>query len=216
MSTFPFPRSLMYSTSLVSLQVDVKCTTAASGGHYYRDHLPLLKEHVLVRSLSQGQCRDGRLKVGDKVIVQLDVDIIKQMAEGHGGWTPAMEKVLIYGRSLPSSSPSFLPPSLPSFLPSLPSFLSSLPPCFPSFFPSFRPSCNFLLSSIPSLLPFFFPSLSPFTLNISLLLPSFSTAFDYICLSIHPFIHLHYPVITSITSFESFLCSLFACPSSRS
>ena len=60
------------------------------------------------------------------------------------------------------SLPSFLPPSLPSFLPSpsfppsLPSFLPSpsFPPSLPSVLPSFLPS--FLPSSLPSFLPSFF------------------------------------------------------------
>ena len=32
-------------------------------------------------------------KVGDLVKVDLDVDILKQMQEGHGGWNPRMAEV---------------------------------------------------------------------------------------------------------------------------
>ena len=32
-------------------------------------------------------------KVGDLVKVDLDIDILKQMQEGHGGWNPRMAEV---------------------------------------------------------------------------------------------------------------------------
>lgn len=34
-------------------------------------------------------------KVGDKVRVDLDVDTLKMMQEGHGGWNPKMADVSI-------------------------------------------------------------------------------------------------------------------------
>ena len=34
-------------------------------------------------------------KVGDRVRVDLDVDILKTMQEGHGGWNPKMADVCI-------------------------------------------------------------------------------------------------------------------------
>ena len=33
-------------------------------------------------------------KVGDKVKVDLEVDILKVMQEGHGGWNPCMAEVV--------------------------------------------------------------------------------------------------------------------------
>ena len=34
-----------------------------------------------------------QFKVGDKVRVDLEVDILKMMQEGHGGWNPRMAEV---------------------------------------------------------------------------------------------------------------------------
>ena len=34
-----------------------------------------------------------QFKVGDKVRCDLDVEILKQMQEGHGGWNPRMGEV---------------------------------------------------------------------------------------------------------------------------
>ena len=36
-----------------------------------------------------------QFKVGDKVRVDLDVEILKAMQEGHGGWNPRMADVRI-------------------------------------------------------------------------------------------------------------------------
>jgi len=37
-----------------------------------------------------------KFKIGDKVRVDLDVDVLKAMQEGHGGWHPKMADVRIY------------------------------------------------------------------------------------------------------------------------
>ena len=37
-----------------------------------------------------------QFKVGDKVRVDLDVEILKAMQEGHGGWNPRMADVSIH------------------------------------------------------------------------------------------------------------------------
>ena len=38
----------------------------------------------------------NQFKVGDKVTVGLDVDVIRVMQEGHGGWNPKMAEVLVF------------------------------------------------------------------------------------------------------------------------
>lgn len=38
----------------------------------------------------------NQFKVGDKVRVDLEVEILKMMQEGHGGWNPRMEEVKGY------------------------------------------------------------------------------------------------------------------------
>jgi len=37
-----------------------------------------------------------KFKIGDKVRVDLDVDVLKAMQEGHGGWHPKMADVCLY------------------------------------------------------------------------------------------------------------------------
>jgi hypothetical protein len=37
--------------------------------------------------------------VGDKVKVAMDVEVLKQMQEGHGGWNPRMAEVSLFRRS---------------------------------------------------------------------------------------------------------------------
>ncbi len=37
-----------------------------------------------------------QFKVGDKVRVDLDTEILKAMQEGHGGWNPRMADVSLY------------------------------------------------------------------------------------------------------------------------
>ncbi|XP_052759643.1 E3 ubiquitin-protein ligase MIB2-like isoform X2 [Mya arenaria] len=68
-------------------KVDLKYMQAASGGFYYKDHLPVLGE------ISEMVTHPGishHFKVGDKVRVGLEVDILRMMQEGHGGWNPRM------------------------------------------------------------------------------------------------------------------------------
>ncbi|KAL4220948.1 E3 ubiquitin-protein ligase mib2 [Mactra antiquata] len=68
-------------------KVDLKYVQAATGGNYYRDHLPVLGEFPEVTT-NPGITH--QFKVGDKVRVDLEVDILKIMQEGHGGWNPRM------------------------------------------------------------------------------------------------------------------------------
>ncbi|XP_059145038.1 E3 ubiquitin-protein ligase MIB2-like [Physella acuta] len=71
-------------------KVDLKYTHATTGGHYYRDHLPVLGEFVE----TDGPGTPSQFKVGDKVRCDLDVEILKQMQEGHGGWNPRMAEYI--------------------------------------------------------------------------------------------------------------------------
>ncbi|XP_035697228.1 E3 ubiquitin-protein ligase MIB2-like isoform X1 [Branchiostoma floridae] len=75
-------------------KVDVKYTQDATGGYYYKDHLPKLGYHhqqTIVSHMEPVTSAAGQnFRVGDKVKVQLDVDILKQLQEGHGGWNPKM------------------------------------------------------------------------------------------------------------------------------
>lgn len=62
-------------------KVDLKCSTAAEGPTYYRECLAKAGE---IRQ------RPNRLKVGDRVSVCLEADVVQAMAEGHGGWQSSM------------------------------------------------------------------------------------------------------------------------------
>ncbi|XP_045161724.1 E3 ubiquitin-protein ligase MIB2-like [Mercenaria mercenaria] len=68
-------------------KVDLKYVQAASGGFYYRDHLPVLGEFP---ELMTNTGITNQFKVGDKVCVDLEPDILRMMQEGHGGWNPRM------------------------------------------------------------------------------------------------------------------------------
>ena len=57
------------------------------------------------------QCQ---FKVGDKVRVDLEADILKAMQEGHGGWNPRMAEVLTVKCKL--FAPLYFTPSWESFV----------------------------------------------------------------------------------------------------
>uniref|UniRef100_T1JDF9 RING-type E3 ubiquitin transferase n=1 Tax=Strigamia maritima TaxID=126957 RepID=T1JDF9_STRMM len=71
-------------------KVDLKYTQEASGGFYYRDHLPTLGDIVEQQAARSITYKYTSFNVGDKVKVLLDVDMLKGMQEGHGGWNPRM------------------------------------------------------------------------------------------------------------------------------
>nr|KAG5706441.1 hypothetical protein BaRGS_032834 [Batillaria attramentaria] len=70
-------------------KVDLKYITPSSGGFYYKDHLPVLGEAT--EQASPGT--PSLFKVGDKVRCDLDMEVLKQMQEGHGGWNQRMSEV---------------------------------------------------------------------------------------------------------------------------
>lgn len=71
-------------------KVDLKYIQEASGGFYYRDHLPVLGETVEQQVAKLSSVKHPMFNVGDKVKVLLEVDTLKVMQEGHGGWNPRM------------------------------------------------------------------------------------------------------------------------------
>jgi E3 ubiquitin-protein ligase mind-bomb len=48
---------------------------------------------------SSSSPRHLTFNVGDKVKVAMDVEALKQMQEGHGGWNPRMAEVSLFRRS---------------------------------------------------------------------------------------------------------------------
>ena len=93
------------------LQSDLKAVTDAKGGTFYRDHLPFLGE--------ENHFGTGRFEVSERVRIDVDVEVVKSLQHGHGGWSDGMVEVRpLFSLSL-SSSPS---PHLP-----LPLSLSSSP-----------------------------------------------------------------------------------------
>ena len=93
------------------LQSDLKAVTDAKGGTFYRDHLPFLGE--------ENHFGTGRFEVGERVRIDVDVEVVKSLQHGHGGWSDGMVEVRPLSLSL-SLVP--LPPHL-----SLPLSLSSSP-----------------------------------------------------------------------------------------
>nr|CAD7425712.1 unnamed protein product [Timema monikensis] len=69
-------------------KVDLKYVQDAAGGYYYRDHLPVGAARL------PSSPRHLTFNVGDKVKVLMDVDTLKHMQEGHGGWNPRMAEYI--------------------------------------------------------------------------------------------------------------------------
>ncbi|KAM7139423.1 E3 ubiquitin-protein ligase MIB2 isoform 1-T4 [Macrochelys suwanniensis] len=73
-------------------KVDLKCIVEASGGFYHKEHLPRLgKPAELQRKESTER---HPFQHGDKVKCLLDIDILREMQEGHGGWNPKMAEFI--------------------------------------------------------------------------------------------------------------------------
>ncbi|XP_061456811.1 E3 ubiquitin-protein ligase MIB2 [Rhineura floridana] len=73
-------------------KVDVKCIAEASGGFYYKEHLPKLGKPA---ELQKKESTDRHpFQHGDKVKCLLDIDILREMQEGHGGWNPKMAEFI--------------------------------------------------------------------------------------------------------------------------
>lgn len=67
---------------------DLKVVNDAKGQTVYRDHIPCLGE--------QGSDHTGPpgLKIGDKVNIDLDLEIVRSLQHGHGGWIDTMFECL--------------------------------------------------------------------------------------------------------------------------
>ena len=84
--------------------VDLCYVEEATAGSYYKEHLPLLGQPVPTlicgesTSAVNGEAssaddpgpRHLTFHVGDKVKVMKDINTLKEMQEGHGGWNPRM------------------------------------------------------------------------------------------------------------------------------
>uniref|UniRef100_A0A2R5LAE8 RING-type E3 ubiquitin transferase n=1 Tax=Ornithodoros turicata TaxID=34597 RepID=A0A2R5LAE8_9ACAR len=77
-------------------KVDLKYIQDAPGGYFYRDHLPVLGVGVTVdtEACSSRQTRHSQFSVGDRVKMLLDIESLKIMQDGHGGWNPRMTEVV--------------------------------------------------------------------------------------------------------------------------
>ncbi|XP_017855238.2 E3 ubiquitin-protein ligase MIB2 isoform X2 [Drosophila busckii] len=68
--------------------VDLKYISATCGGHYYKDHMPVLgqpeEQQPIVTMVKPS------FSVGDRVKVCLEVDALMKLQQGHGGWNPRM------------------------------------------------------------------------------------------------------------------------------
>lgn len=74
-------------------KVDLKYIQDSPGGYYFRDHLPILGQTVEAYSVNPSAVKH-QFNVGDKVKVLLDVEKLKVMQEGHGGWNPRMAEYI--------------------------------------------------------------------------------------------------------------------------
>lgn len=70
--------------------VDLRYVQAASGGFYYRDHMPVLGK----REDHQSTVTSTSFAVGDRVKVSVDKPTLVKMQQGHGGWNPRMAEFL--------------------------------------------------------------------------------------------------------------------------
>ncbi|XP_015600108.1 E3 ubiquitin-protein ligase MIB2 [Cephus cinctus] len=88
--------------------VDLRYIEEATCGTYYKEHLPLLGQPVMTMSegdqsttpngggvgSSAPSPRHLTFNVGDKVKVLKEVEMLKEMQAGHGGWNPRMAEYI--------------------------------------------------------------------------------------------------------------------------
>lgn len=75
-------------------KVDLKYIQDAAGGYFYRDHLPVLGMGPAVETQALRAPAHSQFSVGDRVEVLLDIESLKIMQDGHGGWNPRMAEVI--------------------------------------------------------------------------------------------------------------------------
>ncbi|XP_018426724.1 PREDICTED: E3 ubiquitin-protein ligase MIB2 isoform X4 [Nanorana parkeri] len=73
-------------------KVDLKCIADSPGGHYYKDHLPKLGKPAEIQRKESSERHP--FQHGDKVKCLLDIEILREMQEGHGGWNPKMAEFI--------------------------------------------------------------------------------------------------------------------------
>ncbi|CAH0558346.1 unnamed protein product [Brassicogethes aeneus] len=75
---------------------DVKCVEGSQGGLYYPEHLPVLGQGADSTAQAERTVRTGPppFNVGDKVQVTVQVDRLKHVQQGHGGWNPRMAEYI--------------------------------------------------------------------------------------------------------------------------
>ncbi|XP_060860321.1 E3 ubiquitin-protein ligase mind-bomb isoform X1 [Metopolophium dirhodum] len=96
---------------------DLKCVSPSKGSTaVYRDHLPLLGQHqhqqrndqyrqgALSLNHLQNQLQYQQLEIGDRVRVDLELDVVRAMQQDHGGWTEGMYEECLGGGVIESVS----------------------------------------------------------------------------------------------------------------
>ena len=84
--------------------MDLKCVNPANGPLYYQDCLAKVGEKQLLAATGA-----NRLRVGDRVSVCLEAEVLKAMAQGHGGWIDNMAEVReLFISTLPPPPPPSL------------------------------------------------------------------------------------------------------------
>ncbi|XP_056006019.1 E3 ubiquitin-protein ligase MIB2-like isoform X2 [Ostrea edulis] len=80
-------------------KVDLQCVKEAPGGHYYRDHIPVVGKSAQTqqrgeRKISAGETSDSLLKKGDKCVIDMPEQPLKELQRGHGGWSIRMSECI--------------------------------------------------------------------------------------------------------------------------
>ncbi|XP_060848380.1 uncharacterized protein LOC132927810 isoform X2 [Rhopalosiphum padi] len=96
---------------------DLKCVSPSKGSTtVYRDHLPLLGQHqhqqrndqhkpgVLSLNHLHNHLQYQQLEIGDRVRVDLELDVVRAMQQDHGGWTDGMYDECLGGGVLENAS----------------------------------------------------------------------------------------------------------------
>lgn len=85
--------------------VDLRYVEEATCGTYYKEHLPVLGQPVRLMPVTEQTVlppggnpvpspRHLSFNIGDKVRVLMEVETLKQMQIGHGGWNPRMAEYI--------------------------------------------------------------------------------------------------------------------------
>lgn len=77
-------------------KVDLKYIQEGVGGFYYKDHLAvfgLIDEPIISISNLSLNSTSNSFSVGDKVKINVSIEVFKQTQEGHGGWNQKMADV---------------------------------------------------------------------------------------------------------------------------